>query len=315
MTVDCFNGLTRLEKIKLYKTGGRILSQFRPLNPLKQLKSLAIHYDILMLDEDINELKGLTSLSLPEGGGGQRGITKACLSNFPLLTKLDISSNTAFVDLRRIDLPLLEKLNISGNEDAMLDQISQFAALKSLVMNNCQIRFADANALVTNFPQLTQIYLHGTFTEIYGGQRPYVLPETVTTLSLCRLTYNNILKYEEANITALFLDVCENFSDEDLAKYTQLEVLFINERCKITNSGLSKMTNLKELCLVGNANITFDALNELKLTHLYLKDTVIEPAAIAEMRRRGVIVFEKYVSFEGIDKLPPRAKHWLKEYQ
>ena len=310
LSVDCFNGLIKLEKIKLYNGARSGMVHFRPLNSLKQLKSLVIDDTIKMHDEDINQLTGLTSISLP-GDGRIRQITLACLSNFPLLTKLDISDNDAFVNLSRIDLPLLEKLDISDIEDVELDQISHFHALKSLVMENCSIRFATADALVTNFPQLTQISLHGTSTEIYGaGKQLYVLPETVTTLSVWQAT-SRILTYTKTNITALFLDRCVEFGDDDLAKHPQLEVLFINERCEITNDGLSKMTNLKELCIVGNANYTMDTLIALNLQYLYLKYTLIKPEAIAEIRKRGVIVFEEYVSFDGIDKLPPRAKQWL----
>jgi hypothetical protein len=182
-------------------------------------------------------------------------------------------------------------------------------------VKNCSIRFATADALVTNFPQLTQISLHGILAEIYGaGKQLYVLPETVTTLSLWQATLRSVA-YTKTNIMALFLDRCVEFGDDDLAMHSQLEVLFINERCEITNDGLSKMTNLKELCIVGNANYTMDTLIALNLQYLYLKNTLIKPAAIAEIRKRGVIVFEEYVSFDGIDKLPPRAKQWLKEYQ
>jgi hypothetical protein len=325
LDVSCFNGLEKLEEISLYnKQDARGMNQFRPLNHLKQLKSLAIDHCVLMYDSDINELTGLTSLSLPDGDVMDwarnqpfyRRITHTCLLNFPNLTNLALSNNDQILDLSWIDLPQLEKLDLSNRQDVAIDSLIHFKTLKSLNLSYTTLGFPSNTVLSDNFPELTEISLHNCYAD--GEYQSFTLPETVKTLSLSAFIKQHIV-FTPNNITSLYICECDDFGIDDLMQYTQLEVLMIKGRSRPMGLQLLEMKNLRELCVIDNAQVIYPFIWRLNLNYLYLASASIDKNAIAEMRKRGVIVFDKNGtsffhrgdSFVEIDKRPPRVIQWL----
>jgi hypothetical protein len=331
LDVSCFNGLEKLEEISLYnRRDARGMNQFRPLNQLKQLKSLAVDHCVLMYDSDINELTGLTSLSLPDGVAMDwdiderldpnnrlyRRITHTCLLNFPNLTNLALSNNDQILDLSWIDLPKLEKLDLSNRQDVAIDSLIHFKTLKSLNLSYSTLGFPSNTVLSDNFPELTEISLHNCYAD--GEYQSFTLPETVKTLSLSAFTKQHIV-FTPNNITSLYICECSDFGVDDLMQYTQLEVLMIKGRSRPMGLQLLEMKNLRELCVIDNAQVIYPFIWRLNLNYLYLASASIRKESIAEMRKRGVIVFDKNGtsffhrgdSYEQIDKRPPRVKQWL----
>jgi hypothetical protein len=170
--------------------------------------------------------------------------------------------------------------------------------------------------LSDNFPELTEISLHNCYAE--GEYQSFTLPETVKTLSLSAFLKQNIV-FTPNNITSLYICECDDFGIDDLMQYTQLEVLMIKGRSRPMGLQLLEMKNLRELCVIDNAQVIYPFIWRLNLNYLYLASASIDKNAIAEMRKRGVIVFDKNGtsffhrgdSFVEIDKRPPRVIQWL----
>lgn len=332
LDVSCFNGLEKLEEIKLYNGSERPgMNRFRPLNQLKQLKSLVIDRCVLMYDSDINELTGLTSLSLPDGDVMDwdrdeladrdkrlyRRITHTCLSNFPNLINLALSNNDQIIDLSWIDLPQLEKLDLSKRQEVAIESLIHFKTLKSLNLSQNTLGFPSNTVLSDNFPELTEISLHECYAE--GEYQSFTLPPTVTTLSLSSFIKQHIV-FTPGNITSLYINNCMDFGVDDLMQYPQLEVLMIKGRSGSMGLNLLEMKNLRELCVIDNDQVIYPFIWRLNLNYLYLARASmnIGKKQIAEMRNRGVIVFDKNTSiihqgdsYEQIDIRPPRVIQWL----
>ena len=170
-----------------------------------------------------------------------------CLSllpNFSKLTALNLSINSALEDLSYLsgfaNLRILGLTKISPNTNFL--PIRTLTNLRDLTVDEISAEFLPQGLLE----------LYGSVTNMHGHINR--VPQSLTSLEI-------------------FDSQLDDPDMEELAKYTRLRSLSIESANGLTNNGLlhlSKLTNLKDLCLPTNASedVMSRLKNFLNLTHL-----------------------------------------------
>jgi Leucine-rich repeat (LRR) protein len=296
LTEKSFETLPLLERLVLEGHGENMKS----LNRCKALRELSIGKSFRMTDASIDQLINLTSLSLP-GDSHRRTIGDATLRNLPQLRILDISDNLLITDAGVSQLVNLERLVMRGNSSVTTDAVMQLTQLVSLDMSQQMEMFPLEVHLLTNLTELFAWNVH------FGGNG-VLLPASLTTLELSHNSLHEGYLSTLPNLTSLYVGTCKHLLDRDLQQLTQLRVLDLSHNKRITDEGLEGLLNLTELILHHSWQITYASVRKLaKLEHLLSLHSNLEDKDVAELRGRGVLVFD-HLSVKGLDPFPPHFR-------
>jgi Leucine-rich repeat (LRR) protein len=158
-----------------------------------------------------------------------------------------------------------------------------------------------------------EVHLLTNLTELFAwnvhfGGNGVLLPASLTTLELSHNSLHEGYLSTLPNLTSLYVGTCKHLLDRDLQQLTQLRVLDLSHNKRITDEGLEGLLNLTELILHHSWQITYASVRKLaKLEHLLSLHSNLEDKDVAELRGRGVLVFD-HLSVKGLDPFPPHFR-------
>ncbi|WP_109833104.1 leucine-rich repeat domain-containing protein [Reichenbachiella versicolor] len=233
---------------------------------VSSIEQLGVFENLIELEIDNNPISNFKDLELLNN---LKKLVLVCLDidstiHLPVitsLTDLSLASNFGFTRIEGLEnLPHLEYLDLSGNDDIILDNIPTNYSVKTLKLDTCKL---DRIQGLEKFRNLEFLSLYCNSIQKIEGL------DSLTSLKKLSLHNNEIRKIEGLEKLELLEELDLSYTEvekiEGLEKLHQLKELGLAVTNVRTIEGLDHLKNLKVLMLDGNG---LSQVNELPLQNL-----------------------------------------------